>query len=664
MRKGQISIFIILGLILLITIGVTLYFFSTEAGRPLRKAPKVPEDIRPVFDMVNDCAKMALKQGLLKMGLQGGYIDIPGYVLNNPNSYLTADPLGIIKIPYWYYAGENRVPSKNLMRAALGRQVKEEIKSCTDFKAFEPRLRVTELDKPDVLITFAEKGVVAEVKWPLKITTPQRTITQEEYFATVDVRFSEMHDLAMKILEEENKQEWLEKLTIDLMSSDKKIPLGGMEVGCTRKKWNIENIQKRLKKKLFYLMPLVRIKNTPQLKPLAKESVYEDLKEYGKEAWQDLVDNKIQSVKMPDYIPADAYEINKMTFDTNIPKTDLKAAITYDGKTLMLNAKPRDGRWLKSKVVRGAKQLIPFFCMNQWHFTYDIIYPVKVVIKDEKAFDGEGYAFEFAFPVIISDNAPERVNFGVRQFEPMFIGEGFCDQLGEKEAEIRVWGFEPGVPRAIDLEDVNITIQCMNVECDIGKTEAQDDGRILLKTRLPSGCGNPRVIAKKEGYLEASKFLTGKELDIVMKKLVKLKPEFVIRPYQSVMKEWQTDQNRFTLEENEQIAFSLKTKDGKFEQDLMFTKNDTTDTNKTIQLILDDKNYELEMYLLKNGELIGGYADKSWNMTYAELIGKERIQFNIIEYRPNPASEEELGEMMGFLREGEYKENLRPILTT
>ena len=130
-------------------------------------------------------------------------------------------------------------------------------------------------------------------------------------------------------------------------------------------------------------------------------------------------------MKFPEYIPGDAYEINKMTFDVNIPRTDIRVKFVYDPSRLLLNALPHDGRWLKSKVVRGSKQLIPFFCMNQWHFSYDIIYPVKVVLKDETAFDGEGYVFQYATPVVISDNAPERVNFGIRPFEPMYIGTEF-----------------------------------------------------------------------------------------------------------------------------------------------------------------------------------------------------------------------------------------------
>jgi len=662
MRKGQLTIFIILGLILLITIGIVLYFVITAAEKPWREASKVPEDIRPVYDMVNDCTKIALKQGLIIQGLQAGYIDVPAFVISNPDSYLAADPLGVIKIPYWYHDGENRIPSTPLMQLQLARYVKEQVKECVNLKAFEPQLSVQELGEPNVLITFAEEETVAEVKWPLKITTPQRTIVQTDYFATQEVRYKEIYELAAKVLDEENKQEWLEKLTIDLMSADEKIPMGGMEAGCKQKRWNIETIQDRLKDILFYIMPMIRIQNTPQLNPIAKMSVYEDLKDWAEEEKEKLIEGETTTITQPEYIPADTYEVNKMTFDVKIPKTNLKATFVYDKSKLLLNVLPHDGRWLKSKVVRGSKQLIPFFCMNQWHFSYDIIYPVKVVLKDEEAFNNEGYVFQFAFPVVISDNSPERVDFGIRQFEPMYIGTEFCEQPGEREIEVKVLGFEPGLPMAVELEDADITIECMSIDCDLGKTQIQSDGEIKLRANLPQGCGNPRVTAKKEGYLDTSSWLTGDKTELVMKGLQKLRPEFVIHPYHKDLNEWQTDQNRFTLADNEKIMLSLKTKKDNFEQYKMFP------SNETIELVLDDADYELEIYLLKNDMIIGGYKDLNLTYSYNDILSKDRIQFNVIEYRPNPTNEEELVEMLDWLDKGKYVEEkyqkvLRPILT-
>ena len=661
MRKGQITMFLILGLVLLITVAVVVYFVSTEAQKPWKETPQIPEDIRPVGDMINDCSKQALKQGLIIQGLQGGYMDIPGFVTNNPDSFLRADPLGVVIIPYWYYNTENRIPSYNLMKIQLGNYIEEEIKQCVNFKSFEPKFIIEELDKPTVLVTYAEKEVVAEVKWPLRIKTPERTIQFNNYFALQNTRFRQMYELGIKILEEENKQEWLEKLTIDFMTADPSIPFGGMEINCKQKKWDIGKIKEQLNQILFYNIPLIRIKNTPQLKPIADMSVYKNLKKQGEKIREDLIAGKINKVEIDEEIPEDIYEVNKMTFDINIPRTNLKAGFVFGNQNVLLSALPHDGKWLKSRNAKGSKNLIPFFCINQWHFTYDVIYPIKVQIKDEEAFDGEGFIFQYGFPVIINDNSPERINFGARQFEPIYTGAGFCEETEDKETEIKVYGFEPYNPVAIELNRAKISIQCVNIECDLGQTEIQENGEILLKTRLPMGCGNPLVIAKREGYLETRDWLTGDKVELQMKGLQELKPEFLIHPYQSIIQQWQTEQNRFKLENNEKITFSLKLKDDDFEQYLIFP------TNETISLVENDEKYELEMYLLKNDQIIGGYKNKDLIFKYEDIIGKEKIQFNIAEYRPNPATEEKLGEMLQFFDNGiyineSYKERLKPVL--
>ncbi len=661
MRKGQITIFIILGLVLLITLAVVIYFVNTEAQKPWKETPKIPEDIRPVADMINDCTKQSLKRGLITQGLQGGYIDIPGFVTNNPDSYMTADPLGVILIPYWYYNTENRIPSYNLMKIQLGNYIEEEIQQCVNFKSFEPKYMIEKLDKPKVLITYAEEEVVAEVKWLLRITTPEKTTQFSDYYALQNVKFKQMYELGIKILEEENKQEWLEQLTIDFMTADPSIPFGGMEITCKQKKWDIDKIKEKLNDILFYNIPLIRIKNTPQLKPIADRSVYENLKEKGEEIREDLIAGKINSVELDEEIPEDIYEINKMTFNINIPLTNIKAGFVYGNQNLLLSTLPHDGKWLKSRNAKGSKNLIPFFCMNQWHFTYDVIYPINVQIKDEEAFEGEGFVFQYGLPVIINDNSPERINFGVRQFEPIYTGAGFCEETEDTETQIKVYGSEPYNPVAIELNKANISIQCVNIECNLGQTEIQENGEILLKTRLPIGCGNPLVIAKKDGYLETKDWLTDDKIELQMKSLQELKPEFVIQPFHNLLDQWQTEQNRFNLDKNEKITLSLRLKDSDFEQYLIFP------TNETISIVEADEEYELEIYLLKNDQIIGGYKNENLIINYEGVIGKEKIQFNIIEYRPNPSSEEELGKMLQFLDDGiyineTYQERLRPLL--
>ena len=84
----------------------------------------------------------------------------------------------------------------------------------------------------------------------------------------------------------------------------------------------------------IYIKKVELLKNTPQLKPIADMSVYKNLKKQGEKIREDLIAGKINKVEIDEEIPEDIYEINKMTFDINIPRTDLKAGFVFPIPTI------------------------------------------------------------------------------------------------------------------------------------------------------------------------------------------------------------------------------------------------------------------------------------------------------------------------------------------
>src|SRR5574341_2475565 len=96
-KRGQITIFIIIGIVLLLSVGVALYFYQARVTEPIKRLVAVPEEVQQIYDYVATCANQIGKDGLLIMGTQGGYINIPPIIDRNPNAYVAADPAGISK---------------------------------------------------------------------------------------------------------------------------------------------------------------------------------------------------------------------------------------------------------------------------------------------------------------------------------------------------------------------------------------------------------------------------------------------------------------------------------------------------------------------------------------------------------------------------------------
>jgi len=53
-------------------------------------------------------------------------------------------------------------------------------------------------------------------------------------------------------------------------------------------------------------------------------------------------------------------------------------------------------------------------------------------LYDEKSFNGEGYVFRYAFPVLIRKNSPDRTDFQPTSLDA-YSDAGFCNEITEDE---------------------------------------------------------------------------------------------------------------------------------------------------------------------------------------------------------------------------------------
>ena len=111
--KGQVTVFIIVGIVILFTFAgvllVTKIVNKEELftkGEPL--ISRVPQAFAPIQIYTENCLQLIGKQGLLLLGQQGGYIH-PN-VLGDYSLSRTTESAGInlepTKVPYWWHNQE------------------------------------------------------------------------------------------------------------------------------------------------------------------------------------------------------------------------------------------------------------------------------------------------------------------------------------------------------------------------------------------------------------------------------------------------------------------------------------------------------------------------------------------------------------------------------
>ena len=600
-RKAQVVIFIVLSLSIIL-LGLLYFFYQKQYAD--KKVEILHPDVAVIKDYIDNCIRSVAEDGLERIGLSGGYIYLPEKIKNDPRTYLTTFPGVGFKIPYWWHDGIEAVPTEEFISQQLRSHIKNEIRNCVDrFRAFERRLNVTELREPVVDVQFNENDISINLKYPIEITSKDGAIKTnlESFEYTLPIRFKKVYELAKLIIERENKDYFLEKKTIDLYSIDSDIPTTDIEAGCKTKVWQLRAISNKLKTLLRVNLPYIKIKGTdynPNLyvpNPSGK-SVYSETY-FGQH-----------------YV----WEIDK---DADTKYKNMKVAFTYDDKwPLDIYARPSQNGILSSDAQKGT-DLLSFLCIQLWHFTYDIKYPVIVTIFDQNTTKNKNYRFSFAFKASIDHNQPSRLRTGTTLFEtePDLSSEDYCNTV---QNEITIFTINNATGESI--KDVNLTFVCGRYYCDIGQSDWISFGAAAGITKRFPYCVNGVIKGTKQGFAELKSFIQT-EVD-GSSYVLSLNPTKEFKNYKVVKHLLSNPSIVQELEPNEKASIQIKGKDTGFESFTVYPKE------VDFPLIIPegiDAVYEVNIYVIDEENIIGGYIG-DWQVSKTALRTANEVVFHVI----------------------------------
>ena len=170
-RGGQVTVFIIIGLVIIIGFGILLYLTQLKEVVEVEEI-LYPQEVETVTSYITDCAKEAGKEAAIILGSQGGFVEFPPEIEFERTSYLRLDDFGLHKVPYWYVGRESRVPPLDYMQWQITQYVTNQTLNCLDnFNAFAGQFQITPQDDMTVVTTIADRDIVIEIYYPLKIST-------------------------------------------------------------------------------------------------------------------------------------------------------------------------------------------------------------------------------------------------------------------------------------------------------------------------------------------------------------------------------------------------------------------------------------------------------------------------------------------------------------
>jgi hypothetical protein len=511
-NKGQITVFIILGIVILFIVALAVYLQqSNNQVRPPVQQLVVDEEVKPIQLYVTDCLTSTAKDALIRLGQNGGYIDVTGMRID-PRPYnsdvLLFEPQ---QMPYWYYLKsctqsksgcltirnppvcnngvDCALPYKGpgSMEEQLNKYIETHIGTCiNNFAPFSERFTVLPGEiKVDSRI--AETDVGFKLDYPLKVLVKgsDRQSNIPYFYTSHDIKLKKIYTFAQEIRDAEANYTFLERNTLNLITiysgidSAKLPPVSGIEMFTSGKKyWIRTEVKQKLMNDILPYTLLLQIMNAGNAKTLTSRST----------------DPKYITFEDGLYKSMNLKVSNNTYFDLNAniyypPGSDIYFRI---GNSEVIKPKNFDaGDSIIMKLVN--------FAMSDYSFKYDITYPVIVKISDPDAFKGEGFTFSYAMQANIRQNVPVSTNITVVSVvgSPSIDLEG---TLQKTNRTINIDTYDKYTKKPVD--GVIISYKC-GEQYSIGQTVTKNN-KAVLQDRFPFCEFGGEIVYEKAGYMSGA----------------------------------------------------------------------------------------------------------------------------------------------------------------
>jgi hypothetical protein len=655
-RHAQITVFIIIGIILVFSVGIYGYLRSEGVAPTEIFQQKSP----PVVAFVEACMEKVALDALDAMGSQGGYIVLPIDIAANPTRHVSLVP-GVggeyaPKVPFWYFEGRTEIPSIRYMQFEVQSYVDENLKYCIDnFTSMRDEYIINELSNYTTTVLFTDQDAVIGLDYAIEIQPrgKDETTRREQFMVKLDLPIKRMWELGKELLEAENRMTFFENMTLNLMAAHppEDIPFTGMTFHCGRLQWNLFDVKSKLIKALEPAVSATRFKGTDHAPFEADEDAYRAIRSAIDQANSKNVlkapkdsDGAITSVprlNLPRNIPSDSYDYFQYYFQfTEGDYRQFRVHSKYDEAWGMkLLATPNQYGVMKSGVQDLKSQIMSFMCLNTYHFVYDLVYPVTISISDQEALHGRGYVFRYAFPVQIFHNYPDRSLLPTTIIEPTEYATKYCEAYAPEEHTIIA---RDAVTNA-ELSKVNLTFQCLTEQCILGTTKT-NNRHLQWAGKFHDGCGGPVIIANRSGYVLTERQYDGTEpfyIDMYpTQKLV-----FDVKRHT----ENAPGVSRF-LEPDMYAVLQLDVREPRLSAPMtifeVFGSDDIFNRTNSFELPRSDAVYDLNILLLKKmgadeDRMVGGWIG-NWTVKLEDILDAKKVVFHLVQKFPTPRTQSEI----------------------
>ncbi|MCD4666639.1 hypothetical protein K8R47_02410 [archaeon] len=199
-KRGQVTIFIILGIVVLAVIFLVFYYWGQSLTEPEQPTFE-PSDISNFKNYVEDCIEKESVDDIKLIGKQGGTLNptlFQYWYGNNLNYLCYTNNFG----PCYNYAFK----IERNIEEELDQILLTKITQCVDELISQAESEGFNANKgnPQIQTTIGDTKIIIEFYYPITLTKDTTSITEEIFSYSFNIPLGKMLDITREIIEEES----------------------------------------------------------------------------------------------------------------------------------------------------------------------------------------------------------------------------------------------------------------------------------------------------------------------------------------------------------------------------------------------------------------------------------------------------------------------------
>ena len=195
-KKGQITIFILVGIVLLVAVGFLLYYQSYSIAKSdVNSIFSFGLDVNPIQNYIENCLSITADEGLGYIGEQGGYYKLDDVPSTNSAIYNTS---------YYFFLGRGLMPSRSDIEGELSDYIEDYLLLCLqNFSTFKEQ--GWEIESGDIKSSVKLNGdnVRVLLDMPLTVKKGEQQKKVSRFIADSQNDFMRMFNTASVLVEQQ-----------------------------------------------------------------------------------------------------------------------------------------------------------------------------------------------------------------------------------------------------------------------------------------------------------------------------------------------------------------------------------------------------------------------------------------------------------------------------